>query len=289
MTQQIKLSAALVAELVDRRQHGRVGPLLTQRPESLPAAFATQQAVASLLSSPIIGWKCAMPSSERWVLAPLFAAELQTTRYCQLWPSQNDLARVEPELCFVLKQPLPARVLPYTPQEIDLAIGSTHIALELIQSRYATDSGAAFLDQLADGLFNQGLWLGPQINSDEASEFELRYQIGNVPAGTCESQADATQNPEHNLGDNAQSANSSRVCLAGKHPNQAPRLPMYWLVNFLSAHQIDLAAGQMIITGSYAGVLEFPLETPVQLQFGSLGHIELVFSGRSAPTTTMPL
>jgi len=26
MTQQIKLSAALVAELVDRRQHGRVGP-----------------------------------------------------------------------------------------------------------------------------------------------------------------------------------------------------------------------------------------------------------------------
>lgn len=276
MTQQIKLSAALVAELVDRRKHGRVGPLLAQRPDSLPAAFAAQQAVVSLLSSPIVGWKCGMPSSERWVLAPLLQAELQTASTCQLWPSNNGLARVEPELCFVLKQPLPARVLPYSPQEIDAAIGSTHIALELIQSRYANDSGALFLDQLADGLFNQGLWLGPKIHGEEASAFELRYHVGSA-------QVSATYaNEGETAANSAASDPSNMVCLAGKHPNQAPRLPLYWLVNFLSAHQIDLSAGQMIITGSYAGVLEFPLDTPIQLHFGSLGQIELVFASRNS-------
>lgn len=284
MTQQIKLSAALVAELVDRRQHGRVGPLLTQRPDSLPAAFATQQAVASLSSSPIIGWKCGMPSSERWVLAPLFDAELQTTTHCQLWPSHNGLARVEPELCFVLKQPLPARVLPYSPQEIDLAIGATHIALELIQSRYALDSGAVFLDQLADGLFNQGLWLGPKIKGEETSEFELRYHVGTAQMSTSTAiEGDANTRP---IANSAANDPSKMVCLTGKHPNQAPRLPLYWLVNFLSAHQIDLTAGQMIITGSYAGVLEFPFDSPVQLHFGNLGEIELVFAARSSTTAS---
>ncbi len=284
MTQQIKLSAALVAELVDRRQHGRVGPLLSQRPDSLPAAFATQQAVASLLSSPIIGWKCGMPSSDRWVLAPLFQTELQTASTCQLWPSNNGLARVEPELCFVLKQPLPARVLPYSAHEIDAAIGSTHLALELIQSRYATDSGALFLDQLADGLFNQGLWLGPKIHEKEPSEFELSYQI-DVPQAKAPCVNDQ-QVESLGRDDAATAERSNRVTLAGKHPNQAPRLPIYWLVNFLSAHQIDLRAGQMIITGSYAGVLEFPFDTPIQLQFGSLGCIELVFGSRATTSAT---
>jgi 2-keto-4-pentenoate hydratase len=174
----------------------------------------------------------------------------------------------------VLKQPLPARVLPYSPQEIDAAIGSTHIALELIQSRYANDSGASFLDQLADGLFNQGLWLGPKIHGKETSEFELRYHVGSAQvSATNASESESTVN-------SAASEPNNMVLLAGKHPNQAPRLPIYWLVNFLSAHQIDLAAGQMIITGSYAGVLEFPFDTPVQLHFGNLGQIDLVFSSR---------
>lgn len=271
MTQLIKLSAALIAELVERRLHGRIGQLPTQRPDTLPAAFAVQQAVASLIPSPIIGWKCGMPSSERWVLAPLYQTELQAGQYCALWPDQQAMARVEPELCFVLKRPLPARVLPYTPQEIDAAIGATHIALELIQSRYASDAGATFLDQLADGLFNQGLWLGPAIDGEEQSEFELRwtYQDGNNANST-----------DLNIENTSLKDAETVMSLNGKHPNLAPRLPLYWLVNFLSAHQIDLNVGQMIITGSYAGVLEFPLNELIHLQFGSLGQADVMFCPR---------
>jgi 2-keto-4-pentenoate hydratase len=257
MTQQIKLSAGLIAELADRRQQGRVGPLLAQRPSNLYEAFATQQAVATLFASPVVGWKCGMPSSERWVLASLFQTELQSGKQCKIWPNANGLARVEPELCFVLKQPLPARVLPYTPEEIDQAIGSTHLALELIQSRYAVDAGAEFLDQLADGLFNQGMWLGPPIVGPELAEFTLRFVLDDKPM-----------------------SDGSAVAIAAKHPNQAPRLPLYWLVNFLSSHQIDLTKGQMLITGSYAGVLEFPLQRSVSMQFGELGQCDFTFSPR---------
>ena len=253
MTQHIKISAGLISELADRRRHGQVGPLTSQRASSLIDAFASQQAVVTMLDSPVIGWKCGMPSAERWVLAPLLQHEFQQGDDCQIWPSASGMARVEPELCFVLKHPLPARALPYSPQDVDQAIGTVHLALELIQSRYATEAGATFLDQLADGLFNQGLWLGPAIKAPEASEFLITLTTD---------------------------ALGQTSTFAGKHPNLAPRLPLYWLVNFLSAHQIDLPAGQHLITGSFAGVLELPMDTPVQLQYGDLGEIALQFRPR---------
>jgi len=258
----LQQAAAILAQ---RRKLGEVGSLLdeTQRPLSLTDAFELQQQVALAMAEPIAGWKCLLPTSDKMVVAPIYSSSVCRfestpieTQPCALWPSKvpasAGLARVEPELAFVLNKDLPPRAQPYSDAEIDAAIGATHLALELIQSRFSHDSGAGFYDQLADGLFNQGLFLGPQIQQTpefSGEQFSLQLTF-----------ADGRQ--QH---------------LAAVHPNQQPRAGLYWLVNFLSANKIKLLAGQAVITGSYAGVLDLPFGEDIQFQYGDWGQFRLRF------------
>ncbi len=70
------------------------------------------------------------------------------------------VARVEPKIALLLTKSLPWSLNGYSEAQINDAIGSCHMALELIQSRFADDSGAEFYEVLADCLANQGLFLG---------------------------------------------------------------------------------------------------------------------------------
>lgn len=259
--------------LAQRRRFGQSGPRLAiaERPTDLASAFALQQQMASALAVPVIGWKCLLPSAEKTIVAPMFQSEL--TQYpasdCVLYPSRLEasagLARVEPELALRMAEDLPPRALPYTEAEIDAAIGSTHLALELIQSRFAADSAAdsaaSYLEQLADGLFNQGLYLGPTIapelllpaaGGDSAFALQLRLADGTV------------------------------LDKAAVHPNQHARAGLYWLVNFLTQQGIGLSAGQVVITGSYAGVLDLPFDQSIEFQYGHLGAFRLCFREKRA-------
>ncbi|RVU33589.1 hydratase [Rheinheimera riviphila] len=261
-TSLLQQAAAILAE---RRKLGEVGPLLTDtlRPRSQADAFALQQQVAVAMAEPIAGWKCLLPTPDKIVVAPIYQStvarfdnDTADIQQCALWPSivpaSQGLARVEPELAFVLSKDLSPRAAPYTEAEIDQAIGATHLALELIQSRFSHDSGAGFFDQLADGLFNQGLFLGPELQPTpgfDGSEFALQLTF-----------------------------NDGRVQnFNAVHPNQQPRAGLYWLVNFLSANNIALLAGQAVITGSYAGVLDLPFGEDMRFQYGDWGQFRLRF------------
>lgn len=224
------------------------------RPHSLAAALAIQREVIVQQSDAVAGWKCALPSSDRLVLAPIFAQTVYRGSTCTVVPEQGR-AWVEPEIAFVLGADLPARAAAYTPVEIDAAVASCHMALELVQHRYAADAEVGFLDQLADGLLNQGLFLGPVI--DRTAAYQGMAMTIRV-----------------DLPDHTQS-------LAGVHPNELPQRPLYWLVNYLSRRGIDLNAGQIIITGSYAGLIEMPLATPIQLHYQGLGQCRLTIEARS--------
>jgi 2-keto-4-pentenoate hydratase len=79
--------------------------------------------------------------------------------HLHVWSDQQ-CARIEPELAFILGRDLPARAESYTVAEIDAAIQETRLALELIGTRYSDPDAATFAEHLADGLFNQGLYLG---------------------------------------------------------------------------------------------------------------------------------
>ncbi|EGM78816.1 2-keto-4-pentenoate hydratase [Rheinheimera sp. A13L] len=239
--EQIQQAAAWLA---DYRRRGEAAPLLPAelRPGSLAEAFAIQQWLFIELDLPVVGWKAGLPGPDKWVLAPI--ASVQQGELC-LFEQKSEQYSIEPELAFLLSTDLPALNEAYSEAEIKAAIAATHLALELIIRPYKADAGAEFFDQLAAGLFNQGLYIGPALAEESLSEkFELVLEYSGL-----QQKFDA------------------------QHPNLDPLLPLYWLVNHLSQQGIGLKQGQWVITGSYAGVMQVPADTLVKLEFGAFGQI----------------
>lgn len=260
---QLESINAAAQELAQRRAKGEAGDLLQEalRPKNFPHAFAIQQAIAQQFSAqgnPIAGWKCLLPTAEKTVVAPIYQHDVYIeTAECPLYPSSKGLARIEPELAFEIGNDLPPRATPYSEAEIDAALGKTRLALELIKSRYQNPSEANHFDALADGLVNQGLWLGPELSAPaerETGHFALSVEIAHY--------------------DQQQSETLQKAAV---HPNGFPKAGLYWLVNFLSAQGIGLTRGQYVITGSYAGVLDLPLNQTCQFHYGELGQFGLQF------------
>jgi len=248
--------AQAAAILAERRRSGVQGDRLPEacRPLDLDSALAIQTEVARDLGADIGGWKCLQPSPERLVVAPIFAGDIHRASPVSLW-APSGKARIEPELAFVMGRNLPGRDAAYTEADVDGAIAHTHLVLELIQSRYQDPASVEFPEMLADGLLNQGLFIGPEVDP------ELAAQANEIPVTLhCQSAG-----AEHHH---------------GRHPNTRPRAPLYWLAEFLRSRGTGLKAGDVIITGSYAGVLEAPLEEPVRVQFGELGEVSVAFKAR---------
>lgn len=249
----------VAATLVNRRMHGDQGEVFADvcRPQNTQQALAIQHQVSQQwcerMNDSIGGWKCLLPTPEKTVIAPIYTSTINTLSPLKLWP-KGDVARIEPELAFYFGQDLPARQQPYTQAEIDAAISRCHMALELINSRYSQPAQCTHYDMLADGLVNQGLFVGPQVDMQQAVQAAtLDIMLG---------YAGHTQT------------------LAGKHPNVQPKAPLYWLVDFLGQQGVDILAGQVVITGSYAGVLEVPLATDIHIEYQGLGTMQVQFHAK---------
>lgn len=245
--------------LADRRRQGLSGPVLPDaiRPRTLDQAWAIQRAITALMGDEVAGWKCGMPGPDKWVVAPIYARTVHSgDAPCPVWAHDGHV-RVEPELAFVIGGHLPTREAAYEPHEVDAAIARTHLALELIGSRYdaACASSLTFADKLADGLVNQGLFIGPQVDGEVARL-------------------------THAMPITVELAGQPERVLAGQHPEDLPRLPLYWLAEFLRSQGLSLKAGQVVITGSYVAAFPLPLGQAVSLAFGDLGRLALSFTAR---------
>jgi 2-keto-4-pentenoate hydratase len=243
------------AALVRARQEGvrlasLPGPNL---PSSLAQGFSIQQQVGPLAGKTVGGWKCALPPAGKWIVAPIYSDSIVRGERYPL-AADADEARIEPELACVLAHDLPARAEAYTAAQIVAAIGEVRMALEVIDCRYKDPHTLPFEQLLADGLFNHGLVLGAAIALPNA---------GGMPSELDITLRDAT---------------AERLNVKGRHPDGDPLLPIVWLANFLSTQGIGLHAGQVIITGSYAGVLEVPINQPLHVQFGQAGSLSVHFS-----------
>lgn len=236
-------------ELIARRATLQPGPRLPEvcRPADLEGGWQVQQEVTRRLGLPVGGWKASLPSLGKLVAAPIYAPTISRTPLCTVAPT--DSVKVEPEIAFVLAHDLPPRTQAYTDAEVDAAVGTVHAALEICASRYLDHTGLPFPEMLADGLVNSGLWLGPALEAAATPAFELSWQIENEPPH--KSQA--------------------------RHPDANPRAPLYWLANFLRERGIGLQAGQVVITGSYAGVLNLPVQRRVQFDYAGLARFEVEF------------
>jgi len=250
------------AILVERRQKGLQGDRLPEscRPVDIEQALAIQAAVTDrwceLMDDSVGAWKCLLPTVDKTIVGPIYTRTIDSVAPVSLWPKPgtSDTARIEPELAFFFGKDLPPRKDPYTAAEVDAAISRTHLALELINSRYAVPGDCTFPEMLADGLVNQGLFIGPEVDSvlaQNTTEFTLNMQYND-------------QSCTHHA----------------KHPNIHPRAPLYWLVEFLRSRGQGIVAGQAVITGSFAGVLEVPMNTDISLEYGNLGKYEVSFRAR---------
>src|SRR5687767_612612 len=233
--------------LATARRSRQAGPRLPEdrRPRSLESVLAIQSRIGELLGETIGGWKCSAPSGSKILAAPLYASHIYTGPRCPVLSGS-----IEPEIAFVLARDLPARDRPYTDAEVEGAIGEARLVLELIASRYAQPKEAEFLEKLADHASNQGLYLGPAIPGGVTPE------MGSFPISI-------------------EAHGESIFTVEGKHPDGHPLVPLRWLANFLAGRGKGLAAGMVITTGSYAGVIDVPVGEPLRIVFGEIGVIEV--------------
>lgn len=258
MSEADQIAANAASILSARRKSGAQGPRLPEscRPSSLESALAIQAAVSAQLGAGIVAWKCGLPAADRLVLAPIYAGTVHDSSPCAAWGRGGQL-RVEPELAFILACDLPPRAAPYTPAEVDAAIARTHLALELIDSRYSDADNAGFAENLADGLLNQGLFIGPEVDAGQAraaSAITLRVTL----------------------------ASGESKQLAGRHPAGDPHAPLYWLAEYLRSTGQGLQAGQAVITGSYAGSFDLPPQQEIAIEYGGLGTLTVQFAQKCA-------
>ena len=241
-------------ELADRRRAGRRGVRLPAAavPADVPAALALQRRVAAHLNDVTGGWKCALPTPDRTIVAPLFASTIKRTSPCVVH-ARGPNGSIEAEIAFVLARDLPPRATPYAESDIRAAIGATHLVLELIGNRYADPSTVTFPEMLADFANNEGLYVGPAVAGALARPLE-RIAL-EIRSGT-------------------------RVLSRhdGAHSDGHPLRPLVWLANFLPTQGDHLRAGQIVTTGAYAGVHEVPLDTPLSIAFGDLGVIDITLT-----------
>jgi 2-keto-4-pentenoate hydratase len=245
---------AAALHLLAARRNRRPGARLPKasRPATNDEALAIQRRIAFLLDEPIGGWKCSLPTPEKTLVAPIYAATIGRTSPCAV-PAHETYARIEPEVAFVLKQDLPRRTRPYSEADVRAAIGETRLVLELMGSRYVDSAKVPFPEMLADSANNYGLHVGPVVRGGIDRSPLDRFPI-------------AIHGPQGAI-----------LARDGEHPDGHPLHPLVWLANWFSTNKAGwaqgLIAGQIITTGSYAGALDVPLATPLTITFGNLGKI----------------
>lgn len=251
---QVSFSVSRAAALLaGRRRSGEQGPRLPEdcRPSDFDSAWAIQTAVSAELGQQTGAWKCGLPAEGRIIVAPIYSETIHNASPCAAIARGGEV-RIEPELAFILGQDLPAREQPYTPDEVDVAIARTHLALELIDSRYSDPAAVSAEEHLADGLLNHGLFIGPQVANDEARSscaMDIRVML----------------------------VSGKETVLEGRHPSADPRAALHWLAEFLRGKGEGLRAGQAVITGSYVPSFTVPVGQRIAIRYGSLGTLEVHF------------
>lgn len=252
---------AAARHLVAARAARRPGERLPDacRPADVADALAIQERVRELLGAAIGGWKCSLPSAGREIAAaPIFASTITSDSPCPILPIGGK-ARIEPEIAFVIGQDLPSRATPYSDAEVRAAIRETRIVLELIGPRYADPAAVTYPEFLADNIANEGLFVGPVV----ANGLELPLEAFRITIDT---------------------PNGQLLVRDGKHPDGHPLRPLVWLANYLASHGSGLTAEQIVTTGSYCGMLDVPLDTPLVVRFGNFAAVSVQFTpGKVAP------
>lgn len=245
-------AAGLARLLVEARHTGRRvgmldGDLL---PASEADAYAVQEETARLLGATIAGWKVGAANATAAPVAAPLLMTLVAPSPARLVVAADSFRGVEAELALSLARDLPARATPYNEDEAWDAVAAVHVAIELLDSRYADRRAMSPAALLADHQSNGGFCYGMALTNWRAIDY-------------------ATQRARLVIdGKEEKSA-------VGGNPAGHPRRLLAWLANHAASRGRPLRKGDVVTTGSHTGLTIAPPGARVIARFDGLGEAEL--------------
>ena len=219
------------------------------RPTSELEAFLIQDELA-LAWGEVGGWKVGAPNAEA---TPLFAP------MPKVWvAASGSVVRglryrgLEAELAFYLGKDLPYRATAYTREEIGAAVASCHPAIEVLESAFDDPSKVDRLSMISDLQMHGGFIYGPAYPGWESIDFNRESVMLAV---------DGVVRVEKTGGNTA---------------GDLLRL-LPWLASEGAARTGGLKAGQWITTGSWTGNTLAEKHSTADVQFTTLGRVEVRF------------
>lgn len=238
------------------------------KPRTRAEGYAMQAGLERHSAHPRAGWKIAATSEagQRHVnvdgpMAGRLLAENLFPEATTLSIATSRMSVAEPEFAFRFGKALPSRPEPYATDEAMAAVDTLHLAIELPDSRFAnfTEVGAPTL--IADNACARELILGSAVTANWRALDLAAHRVKCQVAGRYERDGVGS----NVLGD--------------------PRLALAWCVNEVSRLGIDIAAGEVVTTGTCAVPLELEPGDAVVADFGTLGRISVKIAPRDGAKT----
>lgn len=252
------VSASRRSELIDAANAlsdaRRTKKAIVDLPEALrptsPAEASVIQDELALAFGSIGGWKVGAPSADA---TPAFAP-MPT-----IWTAASGAVMrglryrgLEAEVAFYLGRDLPKRATPYSRTEVLTAIASCHPAIEVLESAFEEPTKVDRLSMIADLQMHGGFIYGPAYADWKSVDFA---QEGVMLA------VDGVVRVEK---------------VGGNTAGDLLRL-LPWLANEGTSRTGGLEAGQWITTGSWTGNTIAEKRSTADVQFSTLGRVEVRF------------
>ena len=245
-----------------RRLGHTIDAVRSDLPKTKAEAYAIQETIVALSGMPRCGYKVGSTSKEAQQLLGTDepGAGVLLSAFVHDSPARvalvpRHMPAVEGEFAFRMGRDLPARNLPYRPDEIITAVNGVAGAIEVVGTRFAGGlQGKGGLLTTADGGVNIALATGrwAEFHGQDFRSHAVVMAINGVEKGAGTG--------SRALGD--------------------PLEVLLWLANHLSSRGMGLRKGDIVSTGTCTGLDAVHPGDVVRADFGTLGLVEIAFTQR---------
>jgi 2-keto-4-pentenoate hydratase len=243
---------AAAADLIQAHRTGRLLDTRGRTPAGVEEAYAVQDGVARELG-PVAGWKVGAKSpSDTPLAAPLFSSLIRPSP--ATWASDAfHMIAIEAEIAFRIGKAVEPRATPLDAKDVLAHVASVHTAVEIVDTRLEDWRNADRLWALADNQTNGAFAydpVGQPWRDADYTDAQVRLEVNGKVL----------------------------VEQAGGNTGGDPRALLVWLVNHCVGLRGGLAAGTIVTTGSYTGMIFIEPRAEVRASFAGLGTCEVRFT-----------
>lgn len=244
--------------LAEARREGRkLATYPCDKPGSLDAGFAVQEAMIAAMGVPVAGWKVGLTSKlaqevvgvDAPFAGPVFADAVFESG-AAIGLAEGDLGILEAEVGFRMRTDLPPRGEAYPREEVLAAVEAVMPVFEWVNKRLPGDIREEAEWLVADGTFNRAVVCGADVAFDAGMDL-----TGETVAVFQDGVEKATGIGANALGD--------------------PAEVLLWLANDLRKRGKGLRGGDVVATGLLSGLVYAETGSVYEARFVTLGAVGL--------------